>query len=285
MKKILLLVVMFFIAVSQANASGLYFSVGYGVGDPDVSLDTVTGASNDTGVNGAYAGFIDVDPDTGKSRVPGWPRGLTPATDGYWASPWVAGLLERWEFDSKDTSVYSIAAGWDIPRNPFRFEVEYIKTSFDVQYWNMLIFPGADGAICDTNNGTGNCVEVDVYDFGLAFENSNLRDFDITSYMANVYFEIPGFGNFDPYIGAGFGLSKLDTKQSGISGGTDNESSYQLIAGIEYRIPDTEFIVGVEYRKFEMSKGKEVDEPEIEFNYKHDYVMFKLRYDFVSDVF
>ena len=60
------------------------------------------------------------------------------------------------------------------------------------------------GELADPSNTT-------LYDY-LDFEASFYKDMDasVDSYMGNVYFEIPGFGSIDPYIGYGFGFSRLN---------------------------------------------------------------------------
>lgn len=279
MKKNLFIISLFLLGLSNidsAHSAGLYISAGYANAEPDVSLNTLTASSSDTGPGGAYAGF---------DAIYGWPTSNDSNASGLWAKPWNAGLPEKWEFYPSKSNTYSVAIGWAIPKNPFRFELEWLKTSFDVRDWSMFIYPGADGAWCDQNNGNGTCYPTGSYQFDLAYEDFEIRDFDVNSYMLNVLFEIPGFGNIDPYIGYGYGFTKIDTTQTGISGGTNNESSHQLIAGVEYRVPDSPLIIGLEYRKLSMDTGDERDDANTSFDYSQDMIMFKIKYDFVSDTF
>ena len=261
---------------NNANSAGLYVSAGYANAEPDVSFNTLTASSSDTAPGQAYAGF---------DGIYGWPTSNLPNAGGFWAKSWSAGLPEKWEFYPTKSNTLSLAIGWAIPKNPFRFELEWMKTSFDVRDWTMFIYPGVDGAWCDQNNGNGTCVPTNMYQFDLAYEDFEIRDFDVNSYMFNVLFEIPGFGNIDPYIGYGYGLTKIDTTQMGVAGGTNNEGSHQLIAGVEYRVPTSPLIVGIEYRKFKMNTGDERDDANSSFDYSQDMFMFKIKYDFVSDIF
>ena len=153
--------------------------------------------------------------------------------------------------------------------------------------------------ICINKNewGTNPSTPATLYDY-LDFEASFYKDMDasVDSYMGNVYFEIPGFGSIDPYIGYGFGFSRLnydlyipDYDTSGniseikkYTATSAYENATQLIAGVEYRFDETPVIFGVEYRQF---KTKFKDEEGSTDDFKHKYVMFKLRYDFISDEF
>ncbi len=271
MKKVLLSVALLFTS-SVANAAGLYLSAGYGVGDPDMSYSTTTCASDD--VN-CYGDAITL--------LPGWPAG-TPNAQGYEASAWAAGLKEEYFYNTEDTSTTSFAIGWAIPKNPFRFEAEYQKTKFKSPNYVMRI-NDPNGKWCES--GSDVCVSTPYYDFDVNFYQPT--DISVDSYMANVYFEIPGLGALDPYIGYGIGMSKVDftfydAAGQSITGGSDgNVSSHQFIAGLEYRLTDTPFIIGAEYRQFKVDFDERDDK--VPYELEHNYFMLKLKYDFVSDVF
>ncbi|MGN0929420.1 MAG: outer membrane protein [Alphaproteobacteria bacterium] len=275
MKKVLLTGAMILLGSYGAQASGLYFGVGYSQSKPDMKVNTITASSSDTGVGEAYEGM---------NGIYGWPGSNESKLNGTWAKPWSAGLPEEWKFYPEKTNTYSFSVGWAIPRNPFRFEFEYLKTSYKVRDWDMIV-RDPNGAWCSDNTCSGTQTPTTSYLFDLYYEDFEIRKNDITSYMLNVLFEIPGLGNIDPYIGFGYGFSKIDTSISGIKGGTDNEATQQYIAGVEYRVPDSPLIVGIEYRKLKMDDAKERDEPESSFKYENDIIMFKVKYDFISDVF
>ncbi|MDR2098474.1 MAG: porin family protein [Rickettsiales bacterium] len=314
----LILFVSFLAIGGAASASGLYFGVGYGKSDPDLKFDTTTGYSDDESPE-YYAGFGDTT--TGIQGWPGgrgqsisdalakelgyfddtnsngsWDSGETVYTE-LWADPWTAGLKEEWAMSSKDSTTYAVAVGWDVPRNPFRFEIEYNRTSAKADRFDMYVYPVYDpdydftsaptplpddtthadwdniGAVCDAG---GNCAPADRYDFDIPLSSS--LNYTATTYFANAYFEIPGFGNIDPYVGLGIGQTKIS--YSGAMGGsTSGKMSNQMMFGVEYRVPDSPFIVGLEYRKFSVSGAEDSVDSYMSAAVDHDYVMFKFRYD------
>ncbi len=250
---------------------------------------------------------------------------------GLQAAEWRAGLPENYDFKTKDGNTMAFAVGWDVSQNPFRFEFEYQKTKFKSPGYYLVINTGEidlyEGMYQDpaidpsspfaeqtvnvdgndiTNCGNGICInagelagtknpkKADFLDFDASFYKDG--NMDVDAYMGNVYFEIPGFGSIDPYIGYGFGVAKLKYdlwipeydntgKVNGgdyISSSSAYENANQIIAGVEYRFDETPVIVGVEYRQFKAT-FKEDDGAKDDF--KHKYVMFKLRYDFISDEF
>ena len=276
MKNILLASLMVLGISCNASASGLYFGIGYSNSDPDMSVNTLTGNSNDTGEGGVYDGL---------SSIGGWPGGNNSNSEGYWTKPWSAGLPEEWKYYSEKNKTYSFSVGWAIPQNPFRFEFEFLKTSFKVKDWDMIIYPGSDGALCTNNSCDDTTIPTNKYVFDLTTEfDDEVRDVKANSYMFNVLFEIPGFGNIDPYIGFGYGFTKIDTEQGGVKGGTSNEPTQQYIVGVEYRVPDSPLIVGLEYKKLKMDEGDERDDKFTSIEYNQDIIMLKLRYDFISDI-
>ena len=275
MKRFLLATAMVLGVSYNASASGLYFGLGYSQSKPDIKLNTITGSSSDTGVDGVYEGLGDLY---------GWPGSDHSNAEGLWAKPWDEGLDEVWKFYPEKTNTYSFSVGWAIPKNPFRFEFEFLKTSFKVKDWDMII-NDPDGAWCSNNTCTGDEFPTNQYVFDLTAEYDwEVRSFDFKTYMLNVLFEIPGFGNIDPYIGFGYGFTKLDTELDGVKGGTDNETTTQYIVGVEYRVPDSPLIVGLEYKKLKMDEGDERDDSFTSFEYEQDIIMFMLKYDFISDI-
>lgn len=276
MKKILLAGAILLFSGYNAQASGLYFGLGYSQSKPDMKFNTISGASSDTGPDGIYEGLAD---------LPGWPGSNDANEDDLWAYRWDEDLPEVWKYYPESTSTYSFSVGWAIPQNPFRFEFEFLKTSFKVKDWDMMIYPGSDGKWCSDQTCSGDTIPTNEYIFYLtADSDAEVMKFDVNSYLVNVLFEIPGLGDVDPYVGFGYGFSKIKSKNKYGSGGTNNEPTHQFIVGVEYRVPESPLIVGLEYKKLKMNEGEEIDEPFSSFEYKEDIIMFKLKYDFISDV-
>lgn len=270
---------------SSVEAAGLYLSAGYGKKAPDFNAQLYTCASDSAdALTGNCYGPGAVD-------LPGWPGGNVQVQingQGYEASPWAEGLPERWDYNTGDGKTMGFAVGWDIPRNPFRFELEYQKMDFSADGYVMSIYD-PQGTWCLSSAIDGDsCINTSRYDFDIDFYAPGMSG-DVKSYFANVYFEIPGFGALDPYIGYGIGKSEVnftvyDELSLPISGGSDGDvSSEQFIAGVEYRLSETPFILGVEYRQFKTDFNERDDG--IYHELEHKYVMFKLRYDFISNSF
>ncbi|MBR1544666.1 MAG: hypothetical protein IJ638_01830, partial [Alphaproteobacteria bacterium] len=144
-------------------------------------------------------------------------------------------------------------------------------------------------------SGNEGATSASSYDFDVSFYGDMKTNVD--SLMANVYFEIPGFGSIDPYVGFGYGKSKVKfdylvpnydedgetiVSYDTLSGGSDGYvNAQQFIAGVEYRFDETPLIAGIEYRQFKTDFNEKEDKDPYKF--EHKYVMFKLRYDFISD--
>ena len=228
----LLFGLVFALGASSANAAGLYLSAGYSQGKPDLSVgDHVLPASSDMNINNPKL----------PQNVMGWPGGGTLAyydpTEklGVQAWSWSDGAIGSMQYNINDSNSMSVAVGWDISQNPFRFELEYQKTKFKFSSYNWNIRPPAgdvvgyiigtymgDQAVAGQGNSwhcqdTGVCLEyitstgdyygipVDSYDFYIENEGGSDIELNVDTYMANVYFEIPGLGAIDPYVGIGAG--------------------------------------------------------------------------------
>ena len=315
------------LGTSNANAAGLYLSAGYGQADPDMVYTTTTNCSNPSdGVSCSSAGNLGYN--SSLLDLAGFPNGYKLADYnattkiGYQAADWDAGLKEKYDYDTKNSTTMSFAVGWDISQNPFRFELEYQKTKFkspgyawniydpNGNYYAAMYQTDATGGFNQCLNGI--CINptdtysASVYNFDVSFYQDMTASVD--AFMANVFFEIPGLGPVDPYIGFGYGKAKVnfdftnpkyveqDTDGDGIadtvtfvgteksSGGSDGYvNAKQFIIGVEYRFDETPFIAGIEYRQFKVDFD-ERDEKD-PYNLEHKYVMFKLRYDFISDEF
>ncbi len=273
MKKVIL-GLMLLLGAQSVSASGLYVSGGYGSGDPDWGFETLSAASSQTGNDQQYEGL---------NGLPGWPGGSNSTANGYWAEPWVAGLRETEDFIVNDASTYSVAIGWDLKRNPFRVEGEYKSLTFSARDSVLTIYDPT-GVWCPTNSSS--CPSGGIPTGSYEFDTTYGADYkvDVTAYMANVYFELPYFKDFDPYIGYGLGMAKVDASIAGVDVGSDgNVRASQIIAGVEYRFEDSPVIAGLEYRRFSVDYDDNLDKEPHKLD--HSYFMFKLRYDFVSDVY
>ena len=287
MKKIIFSLALLCYATS-VEAAGLYLSAGYGKKAPDYSAKLYSCSSNgeNTFLNGCYGADA--------INLPGWPNGTNKVQingQEYEAADWPEGLNETWDYNTSGGKTMAFAIGWAIPQNPFRFEFEYQKMDFSSDGYVMSIHdPNGAWCLVSSIDAAGNCpdyIDTSRYDFDISFYNPGMSA-DVKTYFANVYFEIPGFGPIDPYIGYGFGQSKVDfTLYDGVgfvSGGSDgNVSAQQFMAGVEYRISETPFILGVEYRQFKTDFNERDDH--VYHELEHKYVMFKLRYDFISNSF
>ena len=294
------------LGASAANASGLYIGAGYGKKAPSFSLlgEQISGSSTIAQANPYIL------------AVPGFPNGSVLAYNdgqGYQAGDWDSAVSDD-IFDTDNTNIMSVSVGWDIPQNPFRFELEYQRSKFSIRSWSWTVTPtDGDGAyvypaiasttpsgsyqycpvgssVCfmgsNVNDVNNYAIDVPNYTFQLPLNEP--IDVDFSAYMANVFFEIPGLGSVDPYIGFGYGKAKVDGSYLDIDGelfkiGTDSSTAKQLIAGIEYRFEESPVVAGVEFRKFKTSYYDKYNEADAEL--KYDYIMFKLRYDFISDEF
>ena len=81
---------------------------------------------------------------------------------------------------------------------------------------------------------------------------------NIHSLNANVYYDFRNSTPFTPYVGAGMGFSRVDTKLSypRISGSDDKtEFTYNLQAGLDFNLDDHNTI-GIGYRYTSLGDGK-----------------------------
>ena len=221
----------------------------------------------------------------------------------------------RFEFEYQKTDFKSPGYNLVINTGPI---VVYQGMYEDSDAANAAGYPGSptadDGSAAATdyaddgnNCANGICINKNEFSGSSNPSKYSYIDFDgtfyqdmtasVSAYMGNVYFEIPGFGSIDPYVGYGFGVAKMDydlyvptrdPSTGAINGGdivsftSAYEDASQLIAGVEYRFDETPVIVGVEYRQF---KATFEDDEGAKDEFKHKYFMFKLRYDFISDEF
>ena len=311
MRKVLLTTALILsVSVAQeAQSAGLYLGAGYGRVDPKLSSTSVTKDSADYGLENSVAGWPerdDTSPDAGNFF-------------GYQAAPWQAGLPETDTYKTKKGNQYSFAIGWKIPRNPFSFELEYNMMDFDSKGYNLNVLDpdGLMYAVIDTDcesyegmktqlNGGAACptdgkqhwfADIDgvsekpiptmQYDFDINFVKP--METKINALMLNMYFEIPGLGPIDPYVGFGIGRAKTeytfyDDLGMEFKGGSDGfVSAKQYMIGVDYRISGTPWIIGAEYRKFQSDFDERDDK--IPYKSENKTVMFKVKYDFVSDKF
>ncbi|MDR1008759.1 MAG: porin family protein [Rickettsiales bacterium] len=303
MKRLILLASLLAIGGRTVQAHGLYLGAGYGVaGTPSMKLYRGACPANYVGWNygpGEDDCYYDPAQDLGFDEIYGdvdgggtWPTYV----EGDWVYDndypddgpiaWYPGDAETNILHPTGTSSFSLAVGWDFPKSPFRVELEYYKTSFKSESWDLEITSDENTYFYPDAPNIG----------------SSVVEANYTSTMLNVLFEIPLLDDVDPYIGFGIGQGKLDFNSG--SGGSNNLMVHQLIAGIEYRFPDTPYIVGVEYRKIDLPSIAERDNKEMPWygldwddaegffptmdswvymDYSHSQVMVKVRYDFISN--
>lgn len=78
-------------------------------------------------------------------------------------------------------------------------------------------------------------------------------DLRVTSYMGNLFYDIPTGSRFTPYIGAGAGAARVSLPRTSGLGNTDSKDStfaYQGLLGVSYAptsIPLTEWTLGYRY--------------------------------------
>ncbi|MDR0367181.1 MAG: porin family protein [Rickettsiales bacterium] len=325
MKRLFLPVLLTALGATRADAHGLYFGIGYGVsGNPKASITRGACPASYVGWNGYIApdfgmeeyndacyfdparvgndgfeggfDYIFGDIDNGNS----WPtyigsddwvyENYDPAEG---AVAWNPGDTERNILKPTGTKSYTIAAGWDFPKSPFRVEFEIGKTEFKSNEWDL--------EIQNTNtNGVNRYAGIP------SIGGTVSGTFD--TMMLNILFEIPVSKDIDPYIGLGVGRGKLDL---GPSGGSSSLDIQQYILGVEYRFPETPYIVGIEYRTMKIPTIAEKDNSKFPFyglvgedvdstgvggffptidgaaflDYSHSQIMLKFRYDFISNDF
>ncbi len=301
-KKILLSV--FCLCATDIYAAGLYFSGGYGKTSSSMFYDTVSGDSKTD-----YKGI--------KNSVGGFPGGK-PNSEGWMAEHFAAGLKEQHVYHIDKSKSFSVAVGWQIPKNPLRIEVEYEKLKSSVSGFTMNIYdpngkvkygtvepdtipnpaykpdgstpsepPFKPNPDAGKFKPSGEERLTSVYEFNMNF----MKPFTFTadSIMANVLFEIPILGPIDPYVGFGVGkvlVKNMPTKDSDLAGVYEGSKGYvgatQYIAGIEARIPETPLIFGVEYKQLS-SKFMEKDD-NLPYTFDNKSFLFKVKYDFISNV-
>ena len=80
---------------------------------------------------------------------------------------------------------------------------------------------------------------------------------NVHSLNANVYYDFRNSTPFTPYIGAGVGFSRVNTKLSGMLGGSDDKTkfTYNFQAGLDFRFDDHNTI-GIGYRYTDLGEGE-----------------------------
>jgi opacity protein-like surface antigen len=324
MKSLKLLALLTVIGAAGANAHGFYIGGGYGQGTPKMSVeqgafgaaDLVDGAvvvdsagnpifkdgASDTGGTDDLYVTWPIYPDYDTLFGEAWPAYYDPDADQivvyYEDGAWNMSdaLVEKKTMKADAATSMIVFAGWDFARSPFRIEGEVSDTKFAANKFDMSIkgvTPYGDQVDFAFNDiPTGFSCPGDVDDAGLCVSPSTIgTDVKLRTMMVNMLFEIPGFENIDPYVGVGVGVANL-TLSGGLEGSVKGYRAMQYIAGIEYKIPETGWIVGAEYRMFSMKKGGEdsndkvetyIDEAYIDLDYNS--IALKVRYDFVSEDF
>ncbi|MBQ3695953.1 MAG: porin family protein [Alphaproteobacteria bacterium] len=100
-------------------------------------------------------------------------------------------------------------------------------------------------------------------------ETKSLGTKKLNAVMVNATGVIPLIPFIDPYVGMGVGYGRYDH---------NNSSAWQLLAGVEYNFLSNPFVIGAEYRFFNLTEdgGKGSDKSK----YSTHGVMLKLKYTF-----
>ena len=296
MGKFILLVFVALFTARAAEASGLYLSMGYARPNASFSSRQLVASSDRTLMpdpNGLNCGFPDsfgftmcawpgYDEEDSGNFVPGWPgtEGMLGITAE--AEEWGDNTPANVKFTPRNTTQYIYAVGWDFARTPFRVELEQARTKFTSDGFTMSIAQSCSA-------GNTDCDEFytgpDYWTFDLTGGKWPNLSATATTLMLNTYFVFPYFGNFDPYVGVGIGRMKIDTSFAGQKGGTSNENAVQFMLGVEYWVPDTGWVVGLEFRQSRISGAQEIDDPNNYLDFSQRAIVFKVRYDFISDEF
>ncbi|MCL2439293.1 MAG: porin family protein [Alphaproteobacteria bacterium] len=315
MKRILLSLITVLFASANANAHGLYFSAGYGLSNtPQINIHRGACSPASVGIPGedgaCYITWDDEGYDEFFSNR--WPAFYEPGDPDALANgmvlrsnAWHPGDAEKSSLNFDSTSHFAIAVGWDFPLSPFRVELEYARMSMKSNSYDLTITPTPEWT------GVG-----DDFEFfpSLTFKDAphvyhKTVNVDFTTTMINTYFEFPVFDylGVGPYIGYGIGVGQLNFRDDvGIYGGSERMIVSQLMAGVDYRIPDTPYNIGIEFRYVnipgmpdrdnktdgwffydeELFAGSSLYGHQQSFvDYSHRSVMLKVRYDFMSDDF
>ena len=111
--------------------------------------------------------------------------------------------------------LYSAGFGYDF--GDFRAELNYRKDSLDIDKYSSTV--GATTTAATSAKG----------------------DFDASTIGVNIFYDFNNSSKFTPYIGAGIGSTKIDTKNTVIEGtpvanADDSKTSYNLKLGISYEV-------------------------------------------------
>ena len=293
MRKYILPVLVLALLPRAASASGLYLSAGYS--RPSSSFESKQPLPAPGNFYNAISAtcpdcwqYNFADDTYASQHVNYWPD--SDEGDDLGIVEWDNKTIGTMSFHPKDKNAYIYAIGWDFGGTPFRIELEQSKTSFSSDGFSLTMPQScAAGNLANCSNGWGSPdddpVVGDYYTFSLNGYQGGFMNATISNIMINTYFVLPFFGNFDPYVGVGIGKTKINTKFNGYSGGTGSENSVQFMLGCEYWIPDTSWIVGLEYRMLNVSDRQEIDDPNNYMTMSQRSIVFKLRYDFMSDDF
>ena len=111
--------------------------------------------------------------------------------------------------------LYSAGFGYDF--GDFRAEINYKKDSFDINKYS------------ETSSGTTTTA------------SSVKGDLDASTIGVNIFYDFNNSSKFTPYIGAGIGSTKVETKNVVVEGTStanadDSKTSYNLKLGISYEV-------------------------------------------------
>jgi opacity protein-like surface antigen len=294
LKKIVLPICLLLFGARAADASGLYLSGGYSRSNPKFSASTQileSGKTCDPAITSSCTPGTDVwpgfDDNTSGNYVEGWPDSMpTPDPGVNEALEWGDNTPAHLEFSPSNSNSYIYAIGWDFGKTPFRVEIEQAKTDFSAEGYTLRVPQSCSTGNQEVCDNPAIYAGRDWWSFNLTGAQVGSMSVSISSLMLNGYFVLPFFGNIDPYIGVGLGKASFDFTQNGSKGGSKgSENAFQFMLGVEYWIPETGWILGLEYRQSKLSDVPERDNPRDTFSLDQRQIVLKVRYDFITDDF
>ena len=210
-----------------ASAHGLYVGLGLGISMPRLISQKGTCYSGYQFCYPAFAeylpGMFDANGNfrgdiNGNIISGGWPS-VNYDGFGWWFD---LGGVETWTFKPETALSFSAAVGWQFPLSPWRVELEFTHTSFDVNRFGLNIFSPGNVTVDDSGFASfdwGGDIGSDFMfmgDFEMDFAPDERLSITTNALMLNTFFRLPVnfLEGFSPYVGFGVGTFSMD-----VSGG------------------------------------------------------------------
>jgi|GEM_PF-5721579 len=317
----------------EASAHGLYFSVGYNVGSPKLESTKGTCYSGYQFCYPGFNEYLSSGPSGNKAGWPSvnW-DGFGNWFDVGGVETWnfkPSGTLSfsvaaGWDFPLSPLRM-------ELEYAHTSFKVKQFGLSIYSE-GNVLLDDSLEYAAMDFGGDLDSDYPFED-NFDVEFSPSEYLDVSTTTLMLNTYFKIPlPVDGVTPYLGMGVGTFEMEVKggwvqpdwsvpyfspgESGACGvysfeegcesdvgepgapanmitGIKNRLAYQLMAGVEYRFPESPYIVGLEYKWLKVENAEDKDNNvrpgryyvwDNWYNtYEHSQIALKFRYDFISN--